>query len=149
MQYRSGVVIVQDGKVALIRRKRQGMVYYLFPGGGVEEGETPEQAAMREAEEELGLQVQLARLLTVVTFKGTTQYYYEARVAGGVFGSGRGEELGFSEHESTGSYAPIWLPLSKLGEHDVRPAQLARALAQRAGGNPTDTPPSWPLAVDE
>jgi len=53
------VVIVQAGRVALIKRVRAGRTYYLFPGGGVEEGETPEQAAIREAHEELGVEVEL------------------------------------------------------------------------------------------
>ena len=41
---RSCAAIVQGGKVTLIERKRDGSLYYLFPGGGVEEGETPEEA---------------------------------------------------------------------------------------------------------
>ncbi len=43
---RSCAAIVQGGKVTLIERKRDGSLYYLFPGGGVEEGETPEEAPM-------------------------------------------------------------------------------------------------------
>ncbi len=43
---RSCAAIVQGGKVTLIERKRDGSLYYLFPGGGVEEGETPEEALM-------------------------------------------------------------------------------------------------------
>ncbi len=56
---RARVGIVTDGRVALIKRMRAGRTYYLFPGGGVEEGETPEQAAIREAREELGADVEL------------------------------------------------------------------------------------------
>jgi len=56
---RGAVVIVDDEKVALIERVRGGRTYYLFPGGGTEEGETPEDAARREACEELALSVQL------------------------------------------------------------------------------------------
>ncbi len=35
--------------VGLIKRIRNGSVYYVFPGGGIEEGENPETGAKREA----------------------------------------------------------------------------------------------------
>jgi len=56
---RAAVVIVENGRVALIERVRDGRTYFVFPGGGVEVGETPENAAVREAEEELGVNVKL------------------------------------------------------------------------------------------
>jgi len=61
MRTRSGIVLVEDGKVALIERYRNGTHYYVFPGGGVDEGETPEGAAVREMEEETGLRVAVKR----------------------------------------------------------------------------------------
>jgi len=91
-----GAVVVLDGeRVALIERRvpERDTPYYLFPGGQVEAGETPEGAARREVLEELGLQVRIERLLAVSAFRETEQRYYLATVEGGVFGSGQGEEL--------------------------------------------------------
>ena len=51
---RSRVVLVREGEVALMRRARDGQDYYVFPGGGIEAGETAEAAAAREVWEELG-----------------------------------------------------------------------------------------------
>lgn len=48
-------LVVEDGKIALIKVP-QG---YFLPGGGVEEGEIPEQALEREFSEELGWTVQI------------------------------------------------------------------------------------------
>jgi len=49
----AGVMIcTRDGKVLLLRRSDSGQ--WAFPGGGIEEGETAEQAALRECEEEIG-----------------------------------------------------------------------------------------------
>src|SRR5690606_41401894 len=87
---RGGVVIVDDGKVALIKRVNDRGVYYLFPGGGVDEGETPADAAVREAKEELGLDVRVTGLLAVVTSRGNEQYYYAAEVTGACAERARG-----------------------------------------------------------
>jgi mutator protein MutT len=38
-----------------------------FPGGGVESGETPEEAAIREVREEIGVEVELYKFLGVYT----------------------------------------------------------------------------------
>ena len=47
MNERSRAVLVCAGQVALIQRERDGQIYYVFPGGGIEAGETPEVAAHR------------------------------------------------------------------------------------------------------
>jgi ADP-ribose pyrophosphatase len=60
VHHRGSAVILpafDDGTVALVRQYRHPAVKYLLelPAGGLDEGETPEQAAARELEEELGL----------------------------------------------------------------------------------------------
>ena len=57
MSYRAAILLFQGDKIALIERHRSGMHYFTFPGGHVEEGETPEQTAVREAEETFRLGV--------------------------------------------------------------------------------------------
>lgn len=45
---RVGAIVIQDNQVALIERLREDeTLCYLFPGGQVESGETPEEAAKR------------------------------------------------------------------------------------------------------
>ena len=46
-------IILRLGKVAMIHSRRDG--YYKFPGGGIEQAETPEAAMIREVREEAGL----------------------------------------------------------------------------------------------
>ena len=48
-------IIIKDGKVAMIRSLKYD--YYKFPGGGIENGESPVEAMIRETREEAGLAV--------------------------------------------------------------------------------------------
>jgi len=57
-------IIVDGGKTLMIRRReREGKLLWAFPGGGIEAGETPEQAAVRETAEEVGLEVKAVSTL--------------------------------------------------------------------------------------
>lgn len=49
------------GLVVLIKRKGEPQGAWALPGGFVDEGETVEEAALREAKEETGLDVELVR----------------------------------------------------------------------------------------
>ncbi len=57
------VAVIEDGKVLLTRR--EDFEVWCLPGGGVEEGESLAEAAIREAKEETGLDVELTRLVGV------------------------------------------------------------------------------------
>jgi len=60
------VIKRKDGTIVLIKRLNPPFKdYYAIPGGFVEYGETVEQAAQREAEEETGLEVGNLRLVGV------------------------------------------------------------------------------------
>lgn len=138
---RGAVVILQDGKIALIERNVIGETpYFLFPGGQVETGEDIENAAIREAYEELGVKVRLGSLAAVVEFanpkkRDRTQYYYWAEIVGGQFGTGDGTELNFPLESKKGTYQPVWMPLEKLPELDVRPKDLSEALYSGTASN--------------
>ena len=48
-------IIIRNGKVAMIHSEKYD--YYKFPGGGIENGEDPIEAMIRETQEEAGLTV--------------------------------------------------------------------------------------------
>jgi mutator protein MutT len=148
MRIRAGIVLIEDDKVALIERHRAGLDYYVFPGGGMDLGETPEQAAVREAQEELGVEVAIIRQLAIIHFDQSTQVYFLVERMGGEFGTGTGEEFTDADpgdpHE--GIYVPVWMPIDELPQQSkVFPIDLARlVLRSRAHGWPAE-----PIVINE
>lgn len=127
---RVGAVIIEDDKLALIERRREGRTYYVFPGGGVEDGEDLATALRRECMEELGVEVTPGKHLATILFGvHSHQEYLRASITGGAFGTGTGPEYG-SYPPERGSYHPVWIALRELSKVDVRPRSLAEALAR-------------------
>lgn len=125
---RGSAVIIEDDKIAVIRREHNGEVYYVFPGGGIEDGERPEEATVREAMEELGVQIELQTLIGTVNFNGT-QHFFLATIVGGTFGTGKGEEYGIDRNK--GTYTPMWISIDKLEMLDVRPMEIVKKLNKK------------------
>lgn len=123
MRDRAAVVIVKNNNVGLIKRIRNGSVYYVFPGGGIEEGEHPKTGAEREAFEELGVKVNVTECFAKLEFNGT-QYFFLAEIIEGVFGTGQGEEY-TDENRDRGTYLPIWIDIKKLSSLDVKPKEIS------------------------
>lgn len=141
---RSAVIILENEHLALIERVRDGRTYYVFPGGTIEEGETAQVAAIREAYEELGVHVELQMLVAVVRFHNDDQHYYHATISTGQFGMGRGEEFSSDRSSARGSYRPVWLARQDLRQYDIRPHALAQVLVAGALSNLP-----LPLSIDE
>jgi 8-oxo-dGTP pyrophosphatase MutT (NUDIX family) len=75
------VVIVEGQSVWLYQADDEP--YTMFPGGGVEMGETPETGAIREAKEETGFDVELVGWLADFTDSYSFRSYYLAKRIGG------------------------------------------------------------------
>jgi 8-oxo-dGTP diphosphatase len=58
-------ILVHDEKILLVRHEKNGQSYFLLPGGGMEFGETAGQALIREFKEEVGLDIEVGRLVLV------------------------------------------------------------------------------------
>ena len=109
-------VVLRDGAVLLARWLAPDLPRWTLPGGGLDHGEDPRDAAVREVEEETGYQVELRGVLTVESFRtlherptGTIDHHaicviYTADVVGG--------EL---RHEVGGSTdTAAWVPLADV-----------------------------------
>jgi 8-oxo-dGTP diphosphatase len=129
MRNRAGIILIEENKLALIERHRAGIHYFAFPGGGVDKGENPQQTAVREAEEELGIKVEIKQKVAEVISDQGTQHYFLAKKLSGEFGTGTGEEYG--EYDPVhGTYNPLWMPLTDVLNNNVLPHELAELVVQ-------------------
>jgi 8-oxo-dGTP pyrophosphatase MutT (NUDIX family) len=130
MRTRAGIILIQDNKVALIERHRAGLHYFVFPGGGVEDGESLEQAAIRETMEELGIEVAIKRKVAEIHLgPNSRQVYFLVEKTGGNFGTGTGEEFTDSAPDDphSGIYFPIWMTFEELSRQErVFPVDVTR-----------------------
>lgn len=81
-------VIIRGSKVAMVKSATKG--FYQFPGGGIDDGETHEQALIRETMEEVGLsilphtirplgivqEIRASQFVEQVIFDQTSYYYF-------------------------------------------------------------------------
>lgn len=75
------IVIFDESKKQVLLIKRRDVPVWVLPGGGIDDRESPEEAALREAEEEIGCKVKLIR--KVAEYSPTNRlakytYFFEA-----------------------------------------------------------------------
>ncbi|PKQ87940.1 NUDIX hydrolase [Paenibacillus sp. BGI2013] len=70
-------IIVQDGRLLVIRLEDQYGTAYVFPGGGQEKGEELKDAVARECLEEIGQAVNVGELLHIREYIGKNHEFAE------------------------------------------------------------------------
>ena len=113
------VLLDDQGRILLAFWNQGDPAAWTLPGGGVEPGETPEQAAVREVREETGYDVELLRLLgrdrfTVAADRrldggarplDSIRLVFEAQIVGGELT----HEVGGTTDEAA------WIPIPEVG----------------------------------
>ncbi len=109
----AGIVPMKDGfafmhRVGVVKRTDY-QDYYTFPGGGLEEGETPEEGTIREIKEEFGIQVKIVKKLYEIYSEKFQQkeIFYLCEYLEGEFGTGNGPEFSNDpNYADSGKYIP-------------------------------------------
>ncbi|MDR1796607.1 MAG: NUDIX hydrolase [Clostridiales Family XIII bacterium] len=93
------VVPDENGRILLVRQRHEGRELWMLPGGAIEEGETSQDAAIREVLEETGLIIHIVRLLWHVEEASAERgqrfvNFFLGRAIGGKTELGEDPELG-------------------------------------------------------
>lgn len=129
---RTATVTIKDGKVLLVSSKYDDGEYYLFPGGGVEFGETIEEGAIRETLEETGIKVKIDKLLHINEFIYRNNWNKRSIT---VFFLATPEESTNNITNNGGKIKQIeWVNISNLNNLDIRPKILSNILIESKDG---------------
>jgi 8-oxo-dGTP diphosphatase len=65
IRIRAAGILLKENQILLVRHEKNGKSYWLLPGGGVDFGESVEEALTREFREEVGLPIKVGKLVLV------------------------------------------------------------------------------------
>ncbi len=107
--------VITDGEGRVLLCHRRDMDWWNLPGGGMEAGELPTEAVIREVREETGLEVAVEAMtgLYAKSYSSDLVFTFRCRVVGG--------ELGPTEESSACAYfPPDALPANTMPKHVER-----------------------------
>ena len=114
----AAVLAEKEGKVLLVKRSMEpARGSWCLPGGFIEMGETPQEAAARECKEETGLDVEISGLVDVYSYEDYrgrgVLILYKGQIVGGQLESG-------DDAAKVGLFGPNTLPAPIAFETNVR-----------------------------
>jgi len=110
----AGCIILENKSILLLHRIKSD--WYELPGGKIDEGETPEEAAIRELKEELCCDIHIVQKVGHRDFAESTDTYgytwFLARIE-------KGQKPQIGEPETFDSFS--YLPLDRLSKYNLSP----------------------------
>ena len=113
-------IILKDDNIILIHRIKEDKEYYVYPGGGIENGETNEQCITREIKQELGIEVKTLNYLYRLEEEKDIEYYYLCQYLQGEIGTGTGPEFTDEKYINNGKYIPKIHKIKEIAKLDLK-----------------------------
>lgn len=123
-------IVIKDDKLLVMRRNKFGQEYYILVGGGVDAGETPEQALARELIEETGFQLLSSNLVFTESHQDMYghQYIYLCETSGDTPALAPNSDEAHIHALGKNLYEPLWLPISEVAKVPFRTPELQQAI---------------------
>lgn len=117
-------IIIDGDRILLVHRVKNGREYYIFPGGGIEPGETLTEATVREAKEETSCDVRFERTVYHVIFDNSTDNYFSIcrYIAGTPTLTKDSPEA--TDLENGEIFVPAWCEIRELARFTVLPIEV-------------------------
>jgi len=126
-------IIIEDGKLLVMFRNKEGSKYYTLVGGRVGDDESLEKAVTREVKEETGLDVTNGRLVYIEEHAApyNEQYIYVCEIAphAGINLQEYSEEA-MLNRLNTNIHEPQWVQKEAFGRLPFRTPQLQEAIVK-------------------
>ena len=129
-------MVVNGDQVLVMKRHKRGRDYAVLPGGGIEDGETPAEAALRELHEETTLVAEIDRLLWTGWHNDRPAWYFLMTAVRG------NAELSGPEAIATrpdNSFELRWITTDRFAELGLHPPDIRGPLAELLTGRPTSS----------
>ncbi len=121
IKQRASALIIKDRRILLLHRLKYGEDFFVFPGGRVEEGETPEAAMIREVMEETSLTVLSCKFAfeVIIPMVGKQYLFFLCQTSNGT------PRLGWPETDRQNNeniYLFEWHKLDKVKDLNLLPS---------------------------
>lgn len=131
-----------NGKKSIITIKRtkykNGNIqneYYTLPGGHVESNETSEETVIREALEELDVNISIEEKVLSIYNKDLDRYeeFFICNIKSGEVKEGNGPEWTDQNIEKYGSFDIVYINIEDIGKYNILPIEAKELLIKKYG----------------
>ncbi len=125
---RPATITLYGDKILIVRSQYNGKEFFLFPGGGLEFGETLEEGAIRETVEETGIKVKIKELVHINEYIYKEDWNKRSITAFFLAKCAEGDEINPQTTDGGKIKEAVWVEIKELEELDIRPKILIKGI---------------------